>query len=61
LREKIAPDEAEDEGCGGSTVESDNKVWRDFHRNPKGWANFPHFGVARRSKIPDIRRSSLLE
>jgi hypothetical protein len=24
-------------------------------------ANFPHFRVARRLKIPDIRRSSLLE
>jgi len=34
LREKIAPDEAEDEGCGGSTVEDDNEVWDDFRRNP---------------------------
>jgi hypothetical protein len=60
-------------GCRGSTVESDNKVWRDFRRNPgvpdifvAGWkrragADFPHFGVVRRSKISDIRRSSLLE
>jgi hypothetical protein len=34
LRGKIAPDEAEDEGCGGPTTEDDNEVWRDFRRNP---------------------------
>jgi hypothetical protein len=55
------PDEAESEGCGGSTVEDDNEVWHVLHRNPKGWANFPHFFVTCRSKIADIRRSSLLE
>jgi hypothetical protein len=41
LREKIAPDEAEDEGCGGPTGESDNEVWRDFRRNPRGWGRDP--------------------
>ena len=33
----------------GPTVEDDNKVWPDFHRNPKGWGKFPPF----------LRRSSL--
>jgi hypothetical protein len=61
LRTKIGPDEAEFEGCGGSTVKADNQVWPDLRRNPKGWANFPHFLVTRRSKILHIRRSSLLE
>jgi hypothetical protein len=60
LRTKIGPDEAESEGCGGSTVEDDNEVWTDLRRNPKGWGQ-SHFFVARRSKIPDIRRSSFLE
>jgi hypothetical protein len=32
-----------------------------FTATRRAGANFPHFGVARRSKIPDIRRSSLLE
>jgi hypothetical protein len=36
LREKIRPDEAESEGCGGPTVEGDNEVWPDYIRNPKG-------------------------
>jgi len=36
LRAKIGPDEAEHEGCGGSTVEGENEVWRDFRRNPLG-------------------------
>ncbi|MGA3159651.1 MAG: hypothetical protein ABSC77_00425 [Terracidiphilus sp.] len=31
LRVKIGPDEAEPEGCGGSTVEGENEVWPDFH------------------------------
>src|ERR1022692_1654346 len=41
LREKIGPDEAEPEGCGGSTVEGENDVWPDLLHNPKGRANFP--------------------
>jgi hypothetical protein len=32
-----------------------------FAATRRAGANFPHFGVARHSKIPDIRRSSLLE
>jgi hypothetical protein len=32
-----------------------------FAATLRAGADFPHFGVARRSKIPDIRRSSLLE
>src|SRR5580658_4521040 len=51
-------DEAESEGCGRSTVESDNKVWRDFHRNPKGWGQFSSFRC--RSSLEDSRYSSLL-
>jgi hypothetical protein len=31
LRAKTRPDEAEPEGCGGSTVEGVNEVWPDFH------------------------------
>ena len=34
MREKIVPDEAEDEGYGGSTVEDDNEVWDDFAATP---------------------------
>jgi hypothetical protein len=48
LRAKIGIDEAEPEGCGGSTVEGENEVWPDFRRNPSGRANFPNFGVDRR-------------
>ena len=35
LRAKIRPDEAEPEGCGGSTVEGENEVWPDFHPSDK--------------------------
>jgi hypothetical protein len=48
LRGKIRPDEAEPEGCGGSTIEGENEVWPDFSRNPKGRANFSHLFVNRR-------------
>ena len=58
LPTKIGPDEAESEGCGGSTVEDDNEVWPDFHRNPKGWGQFPPFH--RRSSLEDTPYSSLL-
>jgi hypothetical protein len=61
LRAKIRPDEAESEGCGGTTVEGENEVWPDFRRNPSGRANFPHFVVNRRSQTPGMHRSSLLE
>jgi hypothetical protein len=58
LRAKIGPDEAESEGCGGSTVEDDNKVWRIFRRNPKGRGQFSPF--LRRSSLADTRYASLL-
>jgi hypothetical protein len=48
LRGKIRPDEAEPEGCGGSTVDGENEGWPDFSRNPKGRANFSHLFVDRR-------------
>jgi hypothetical protein len=35
LRAKIGPDEAEPEGCGGSTAEGENEVWPDFHPSDK--------------------------
>jgi len=43
LREKIGSDEAEPDGCGGSTVEGENEVWPDFHRNPEGRGRFSRF------------------
>jgi hypothetical protein len=46
---KIRPDEAEAEGCGGSTVKADNEVWPNFSRNPEGRGHFS----------PALRRSSL--
>jgi hypothetical protein len=65
-------DEAESEGCGGSTVEDDNEVWPDFRRNPgspardlcvlgwkpKGWGQF--FPFHRLSSLGDTRYPSLL-
>ena len=61
LRAKTKPDEAEADGFGGSKVGADNNGWVGFRRNPPGRANFPGLVVARRSKMPDIRRSSLLD
>ncbi len=58
LRMKIGPDEAESEGCGGSTVEDDNEVWTDLRRNPKGWGQFSPF--LRRSSLADTPYASLL-
>ena len=72
---KIGPDEAEPEGCGGSTVEGENEVWPDFHRNPKGWGHFssslrhssladaryPPHGQRHDRGAPGMRRSSLLD
>jgi hypothetical protein len=62
------PDEAEAEGFGGSKVEADNEVWLGFRRKASSFAaklgdgaNFPGLVVARRSKMPDIRCSSLLD
>ena len=43
---------AESEGCGGTTVEDDNEVWRIFARNPKGWGQFDQIG-------PDFLSGSL--
>jgi hypothetical protein len=58
LRTKIGPDEAESEGCGGSTVEDDNEVWPDLRRNPEGWGQFSPF--RRHSSLEDTPYSSLL-
>jgi hypothetical protein len=72
LRAKIGPDagsprtglrpwggdEAEPEGCGGSTVKGENEVWPDFHRNPKGRGHFSSF--RRQSSLADTRYASLL-
>ena len=58
LRGKIGPDEAEPEGCVGSTVEGENEVWADLPRNPKGWGPFSPF--LRRSSLADTRYGSLL-
>src|ERR1035441_2110510 len=49
LPAKIRPDEAEPEGCGGSTVEGENEVWTDFRSSPKRRGQFP----------PALRPSSL--
>ena len=50
--------EAESEGCGETTVEDDNEVWRDLRRDPEGWGQFPSF--RRRSSLEDTPYSSLL-
>jgi hypothetical protein len=51
-------DEAESEGCGGSTVEDDNEVWPDLRRNPEGWGQFSSF--LRHASLEDSPYSSLL-
>jgi hypothetical protein len=43
LLAKIAPDEAEADGCGDPTVEGENEVWRDLRRSPKGRVRFSTF------------------
>jgi len=53
LRAKIGSDEAEPEGFGGSKVEGENEVWRDFRRNPKGRGQF--FPFRRQSSLADTR------
>jgi len=58
LRAKIGPNEAETEGCGGSTVEGENEVWPDLRRNPSGRGQFSRF--LRRSLLADTRYASLL-
>ena len=61
LRTGLRPqggDEAEAEGCGGSTVEADNEVWPDLRRNPKGRGHFSPF--LRQSSLADTRYASLL-
>src|SRR5208283_2343555 len=58
LRAKIGPDEAEPEGCGGSTVEGENEVWPDLRRNPEGWGQFS--SSLRRSSLADTRYAPLL-
>jgi hypothetical protein len=42
-----------------ATPGSPTYLWRGGSR--RAGANFPHFFVARRSKIPDIRHSSIRE
>jgi hypothetical protein len=51
-------DEAESEGCGGSTVEDENEVWPDLRRNPEGWGQFSSF--LRHASLEDSPYSSLL-
>jgi hypothetical protein len=58
LRAKIGPDEAEPEGCGGSTVEGENEVWPDLRRNPEGRGHFS--SSLRRSSLADTRYALLL-
>jgi hypothetical protein len=58
LRGKIGSDEAEPEGCGGSTVKGENEVWPDFPRNPSGRGQFSRF--RRHSSLADTRYASLL-
>ena len=58
LRGKIRPDEAEPEGCGGSTAEGENEVWPNLRRNPKGRGQFSSF--RRCSSLADTRYASLL-
>ena len=42
-------------------VQADSKASRIFAVTLRDGANFPGFVVPRRSKMPDIRRSSFLE
>jgi hypothetical protein len=58
LRAKIRPDEAESEGCGGTTVEDENEVWPDFCRNPEGEGGFSR--SLRLSSLKYTRYLSLL-
>src|SRR5438045_9695717 len=57
-RGKIGPDEAEPDGCGGPTVEGENEVWPDFHRNPPGRGQFSRFRCY--SSLTDTRYVSIL-
>jgi len=63
LRQKIRPDEAESEGCGGSTVEGENEVWPDFHPSDKdpslGTPDFRCNPKGRGQFSPFRRQSSL--
>ena len=61
MRAKTKPDEAEAEDFGGSKVEADNEGWLGFAATLRDGVNFPGLVVARCSKMPDIRRSSLLD
>jgi hypothetical protein len=58
LRAKIRSDEAEPEGCGGSTVEGENEVWPDFRRNLLGRGQSSSF--SRHSLLRYTRYLSLL-
>jgi len=42
---EIVPDATEAAGLDGSKVESDNKVWHNLRRNPKGRGQFFYFVV----------------
>ena len=61
LRAKIRSGEAEDEDFGDSKARTTTKHERIFAATLRDGADFPDFVATRRSKIPDIRRSSLLE
>ena len=61
LREKIVPDEAEDEDFGHSKARTTTKDGAIFTATRRAGANFPDFRVDRRSDTPGICRSSLLE
>ena len=61
MRGKIGSDETEDEDFGDSKARPTTKYGAIFTATLRAGANFPHFRVDRRSKIPDIHRPSLLE
>jgi hypothetical protein len=61
LREKAAPDKAEDEDFGYSKARTTTKYGAVFTATHRAEANFPDFRVGRRWDTPGIRRSFLLE
>jgi len=61
LREKIAPDEAEDEDFGYSKAKTTTKYGAILSATRRAGANFSDFYVGRRWQTPVMRRSSLLE
>ena len=63
LPAKIRPDEAESEGCGGSTVEGENEIWPDFHPSDEdlslGTPDFRSSPKGRGDEIVDLARTNL--